>query len=35
MDKNSIYQRFNEICSQNRDSIAYRYKESGKWVDVT
>ncbi|KAA3659127.1 MAG: long-chain fatty acid--CoA ligase [Calditrichaeota bacterium] len=35
MEKKSIYALFHEVCTKNKDSVAYRYKENGNWIDIT
>ncbi len=35
MNPNSIYEMFHEVCTKNKNSIAYRYKKDDKWLDVT
>lgn len=35
MDKKTIYELFNDVCTRNKDSIAYRYKEKDQWIDIT
>jgi len=35
MLEKSIYEMFKNVCEENKDKVAYRYKKGGKWIPVT
>ena len=35
MKFSSTYELFHSVCSDRPDAVAYRYKQDGRWIDVT